>query len=239
MRVLLLFLVGILVSINLYSQSKIAFYAGVGKVLNAKAIKETDYYDEKFPVASTFGISYLLNSTKKISFFAKGGFIQKGFLRQTASPDNSYYTKIKLKYFYFTPQASYNFLPRKNSSLILTVGPYMAIALSGKESGVLSTIGGPRVYNSRIIFRNSKDYNTGQVQISNFDFGINSSISYQRNNFGIMLNWQRGLKNINTYIPSSVFNKKYQNNSIALSLFYQVNLIKQKTKKGSTKCATL
>lgn len=239
MRLLLLFLVSILSSANAYSQGKVALYAGISQVLNAKAIKETDYTDEKFPPGSAFGISYLRNSTKQISFFARAGFIKKGFLRQTASPDNSYYTKISINYLYFTPQVSFKFSGIKNSNIFLIAGPYIASSLSGKETGVWISFAGPRTYNTRIVFRNSKENNTGQVQVSNFDFGVNSSLIYQRNRFGIMLNWQGGLKTINTYIPFSEFNKKYRNNTIELCLFYQVDLVKHKVKKSSIKCAPI
>ncbi len=217
-------------------QHKIAVHVGACKVLNAKAVIETPYHDEKFPVGPAFGISYVGNSTKQIVFFAMAGFMKKGFLRHTAMPDNSYYTKIRINYLYVAPQVSFNLLAIKNSSLCLTAGFYIAAALSGKESGIWSSIGGPRSYHSNLIFSNSKDHNTGQVMISTFDFGINSSLIYQRNNVGIMLNWQGGLKNVNTYIPYSAFNKKYRNNTLELSLYYQVEMGRHKLKKGSITC---
>ena len=236
MRFLLLILACILVHAHANGQGKIAVHGGAGKVLNAKAVIETPYNDEKFPVGPAFGISYLRNSTKQVSFFAKAGFITKGFLRQTAMPDNSYYTKIRINYLYIAPQVFFNFLAIKSSRLSLTGGFYMAAPLSGKESGIWSSIGGPRSYNSKIIFGNSKDKSTGQVMISNFDFGINSSLIYQRSNFGIMLNWQGGLRTVNTYIPYAELNKKYRNNTIEISLFYQFDIGKHKMKKSSITC---
>jgi hypothetical protein len=202
MRFLLLFLIATSASANIYSQSKVALYVGVNKVLNAKAVKQTDYSDEKFPSSIAFGVSYFRNKTKQISFVIKAGFLRKGFLRQTAFPDNSFYSKIKINYLYITPQVSYNFFPDKISSLIITAGPYLAFALSGKESGIWINFGGIRNLNEKIALNNSIHYNTEQVQISKYDFGINSSLVYQIGNLGLMLSWQKGIKN--HYCPTKL-----------------------------------
>lgn len=239
MRFLLLFLVAISASANMYSQAKVAIYAGVSKVLNAKALKQTDYSDEKFPPSLAFGCSYLRNNTKQISFIIKAGFLKKGFLRQNSFPDNSFYSKIKINYLYLTPQVSFNFFPEEISSLIITAGPYLALALSGKESGIWINFGGVRNLNQKIAFNNSIQSNTELVQISRYDFGINSSLVYQIKKFGLMLNWQGGIKNIVTFIPFFQFKKSYRNNTLELSAFYQIELRKDKIKTASNKCPIL
>jgi hypothetical protein len=74
------------------------------------------------------------------------------------------------------------------------------------------------------------------VQISKYDFGINSSLVYQIGNLGLMLSWQKGIKNIITLIPFAEFNKGYRNNTLELSAFYQVVFNKNKAKMATTKC---
>lgn len=239
MRFLLPFLMITSAYVKTYSQGKVALYAGISKVLNAKAAKETDYNDEKFPSSIAFGAFYFLNKTKQSSFVIKAGFLRKGFLRQTAFVDNSFYSKIKIDYLYITPQVSYNFFKDKISSLIITAGPYMAFALSGKESGTWINFGGIINLDRKIAFNNSIHYNTEQVQISKYDFGINSSLVYQIDNFGLMLNWQKGIKNIITLILFAENNKVYRNNTLELSAFYQVAFNKNKIKKATTKCPIL
>ena len=123
---------------------------------------------------------------------------------------------------------------------MITAGPYISFALSGKESGTWITLSGLRPYNGKLYINNSPLPNTDHAQVKTTDFGINCSIAFQYDHIGVMLNWQKGLKNIITSIPFSygndLPNARYKNNSLELAVFYQFNLQQLGKRKALVKC---
>ena len=223
-----------------YCQKTISVSAGFAQVLNQGSVKDKYLSPGKLPVGFAFGVSYLHNSSKQISFSGSIGCIRKGFIRPLSNivSDAGFGTKVKISYLFISPRVSFKLRDDTKRSLFITSGPYMALALSGRESGSEETIYGLRPYSGSIYIGNDAVLKTNHAQVKNNDIGINSSFIYLHDQYGIMLNWQKGLKNIITDIPFS--NQHFfQNNSLDLSLFYQFDLVHRKSKNGSVKCMPL
>jgi hypothetical protein len=229
MRPFLIFVLSVFFASAVSAQSKLAISAGGSYVLNRKAIYQTNYPEPKLPLGFSASMWFLLNSEKRISFIAKTGFIRKGFLRASSGdPDNQLYTAVKVGYLYLNPQASIRITNSSKSNLYFSTGPYAAVAVTGKEQGDWITIAGPRPYNGHAGIGTSKVNDLNGAKIDMTDAGIGSSLFYQFKHYGVMLNWQQGLKNIVLDIPYSNSAKSYKNSTLDLVFFYQFNLSKQK-----------
>lgn len=240
MRSLILFAVAFFSFSQVEGQAKLFVNLGATLVLNPGDVADGKAFEKpNSPARLSFGASYLHNDKKRAGFVVSAGFASKGFLKQAYGPDIGYNTKIKINYCWFSPQVSLKIFNSGTRSLHFTSGPYFALAISGREKGDQYTIaGGPFEYDEKLIITDIKTNGPEKTQVSRTDLGINSSVFFRKNNLGLMLTWQKGMKNIITSIFSYTASGmlEYKNNTLDLSLLYQFGLSRHKTKKPSVKC---
>ena len=159
------------------------------------------------------------------SFFSfQGGllFIVKGAKTEVGKSGDNIYVKTTSNPLYIeVPLYFVAKIPISISKLVVGVGPYGAIGVSGKNNTETQIVGSATVYSNKdIVFNgdsNATPSNYGFGNLKRFDYGVNVLAGLELTRFTMTANYGIGFTNINLG-SSNTMNDKYKYRVLSFSL---------------------